>query len=218
MKQQMVRSSLTEQIYDIIKELILDGHLAAGERIDINKLAEEYGISQTPVRYALNRLHDAGLVENRSRVGFFVVELDEKDIADTYDLREMFEIHALASALDNVESGYWTDLKQRMVQIYDIEGEEERRELFDKTDMEFHLAIVKGADNQKARDLFMHIYDSVKISLVVGGNLDESLSDHLRILDALIAKDLTSAKKLLRSHLRDSKLKVLKQFRFRAVQ
>lgn len=213
MKSQLVKSSLTDQIYDIIREMILNGRLEVGRRIDITKLIEEFGISQTPVRFALNRLHDAGLVENRQREGFFVRELDEKDIVDTYDIREMFEIHALESALINVDTEYWVELKKRMVRIYDCDSEEEKRTQFDKTDMDFHLAIMEGADNKKARDLFMHVYDSVKVSLAVGGDMDIALRGHLEILEAIIKKDLPSAKKRLRAHLRDSKFKVIKQFR-----
>lgn len=215
MKAQMIKTSLTEQVYDIIKEMILNGHLKAGERIDINKLAEEFHISQTPIRYALNRLHDAGLVENRPRVGFYVIELDEEEIAETYDLREMFETHALESAIANVKTAFWMDLKERMESIWDISQEEEKRARFDETDAEFHLAIIKGADNKKARELFLHIYDSIKISLAVGTKLDQSLRDHLEILAAIIEKDLSRAEQRLREHLHDSKQTVIEQFRYR---
>jgi len=215
MKRLINKSSLTEQIYDIIKEMILNGRLEAGRRIDIAKLVEEFGISQTPVRFALNRLHDAGLVENRQREGFYVIELDEKDIVDTYDIREMFEIHALKSALKNVKTEYWVEIKKQMIRIYDLDSEEEKRVQFDKTDMDFHLAIMEGADNKKARELFMNVYGSVKVSLAVGGDMGISLRGHIEILNAIIDKDLTTAKKRLRAHLQDSKLKVIKQFRFR---
>ena len=211
----MLNASLTDQLYDIIKDQILTGKLQAGERIDVQKLSKQFQISQTPVRFALNRLHDAGLVENRTRIGFFVVEFDAKDLADTYELRELLEIHALKSAIQNRDPSFWLDLRGRVEAIGSIESEDEKRAQFDITDTELHTTIIEAADNKKSQEVFMHLHDSIKLSLVMGGKLDKSLGDHLAILDALINEDLPAAETVLRRHIRDSKEAMIRQFLLR---
>ena len=209
----MLKASLSEQVYEIMRGRIVSGKAPPGERIDVRKLAEEFHISQTPVRFALNRLHDTGLVENRPRIGYFVIKVSEKDLIDTYDLRELFEVYALKSAVQNLDISVWQALKRKMLQIYALKKKDEQRKLFYETDENLHLTIVEGSDNRKARELFMQIYDGIRVSFFMGTQWEESLKVHLSILDALIEKDAKRATTLLRDHIRDSKKSAVRQIK-----
>ena len=76
----IITKSITDQIYNIIKNRILMQEYKLGSKIDMNELAEEHEISIMPVRDALKRLSNQGLVTNKSRVGFFVRKFSEEEI------------------------------------------------------------------------------------------------------------------------------------------
>ena len=91
----IIAKSITEQIYDIIKDKILLQEYKVGSKIDMNEIAEEHDISIMPVRDALKRLSSQGLVVNRSRVGFFVKEFSKQEISNIMEVRNMYETYCL---------------------------------------------------------------------------------------------------------------------------
>src|SRR5690349_17475333 len=84
-------SNLWDKTYSILKEQIIRREFGANEKLSIPKLAEQLGISRTPIRDALNRLEMDGLVKTISKVGTFVSAIDEKTILDIMDTRLMLE-------------------------------------------------------------------------------------------------------------------------------
>ena len=76
------RTVVSAEIYMEIKKALFEGDWIPGQRIDRKALAERFGISQTPVNDALNRLTGEGLVESRSRDGFFVPDYNDAELAD----------------------------------------------------------------------------------------------------------------------------------------
>src|SRR3984957_3053245 len=90
--------NLTELTYRSIKQNLLDGTLGELSRLTEESLATQLGISKSPVREALNRLEVEGLVCIESRRGAFVREFSSKEVSDLYDLRELLELHSVATA------------------------------------------------------------------------------------------------------------------------
>ena len=211
----MIKSGLTDQIYDIVRDRITSLQLDFGQRIDVQKLADEFEISQTPILFALNRLSDVGLVARKARTGYYVLDLEEKDLEDIYDLREMFEIHALKTAIKNLNLRHLNDLKLQMQHVQTITDEQKRKELFHEADCKLHLMIVDGCDNKRAKDLFMYIYGIVNISIFMGIEWEVSLREHIAIIDAIVAKDLNCAKKILEKHIRVSRDNSIAQLRIK---
>jgi DNA-binding GntR family transcriptional regulator len=209
----MIKSSLADQIYDIIRERIINLNLDFGERIDVQKLAEEFGISQTPILFALNRLSDTGLVVRQARTGFYVLELTEKDLEEIYDLREMFEVHALKTAIKNVSRSELENLKQRMKSVPQIADDQRRKELFHETDRTLHLMIIEGCGNKKAKELFLYVYGIVRISIFMGVEWEISLKDHVALVDAMLERDLDRARSVLEKHIHESKYYSITQLR-----
>ena len=86
--------SLLDMVYLRIKEDILSGRYAAGERMVVSRLSEQLGVSHTPINEALNRLVMEGYVEFIPRKGMKVRELDMTEIAETYEIRKMVELYS----------------------------------------------------------------------------------------------------------------------------
>jgi DNA-binding GntR family transcriptional regulator len=203
---------LVDQLYEIIKERIVSLQLKLGEKIDVQKLAEEFGVSQTPVRDALNRLSQNGLVNTRARVGYYVVDLSEEDITEIYDLRKMFEGYVLESAIENIDFNELRQVKRKMEEIQQETDEKIKKAKFDETDRELHLLIIKNSNNKKLQNLFSQIYDFVRISISMGVEWKTSLKEHIALIDALQEKDLTKAEEILKEHIdnsRDNAIKAL---------
>ena len=206
----MLTSSLVDQLYDIMKEKIVSLQLKLGEKIDVQELAEQFGVSQTPVRNALNRLSQNGLVNTRARVGYYVVNLSAEDITEIYDLRRMFEDYALEATIENIKFDELRRLKQKMQRI---QGKiDEKTTEFEETDRELHLLIIKNSNNKRLQSLFSQIYDFVRISISMGLEWKESLKEHIALVEALQEKDLARAKEILKKHIdnsRDNAIKAL---------
>jgi len=204
---------LVDQIYDIIRERIVSLQLKLGEKIDVQKLAEEFRVSQTPVRDALNRLSQNGLVNTKARVGYYVVDLSAEDITEIYDLRKMFERYTLESTTENIKFDKLRQLKRAMEEIQKETDEKTRKTKFDETDRELHLLIIKNSNNKRLQSLFSQIYDFVRISISMGLEWEKALKEHIALVDALQEKDLTRAKEILKEHInnsRDNAIKILK--------
>src|ERR1700687_1858399 len=94
----MSEPTLKLRVYEGIKQLILSGKLRPGQKLAERDLGERLKVSRTPIREALGRLVQDGLVESRPQRGHFVREVDAKTVEDLYDLREMLEKHAIRLA------------------------------------------------------------------------------------------------------------------------
>jgi DNA-binding GntR family transcriptional regulator len=91
--------NLTELTYRSIKEQVLDGTFREGTRLTEEQLANQLGISKSPVREALNRLEAEGLISIESRRGAYVKEFSRKEVSDLYEFREVLELHSIAAAV-----------------------------------------------------------------------------------------------------------------------
>src|SRR5260221_2064077 len=99
MRGPMSEPTLKLRVYEGIKQLILSGKLRPGQKLAERDLGERLKVSRTPIREALGRLVQDGLVESRPQRGHFVREVDAKTVEDLYDLREMLEKHAIRLAM-----------------------------------------------------------------------------------------------------------------------
>ena len=98
-----LNKSLVDRLEEIISEKILGAELKLAQKINVVELKTEFGTSVTPIRDALNRLTQRGLVTISPRVGYYVKNLTIKDIEDVYNLRGILEIGALEKAINNIK-------------------------------------------------------------------------------------------------------------------
>lgn len=93
------RLSLVDQVYEKLKERIVNLELPFGSKLNVSKLQEEYGVSSTPVREALNRLLNEGLIEFENNVGARVIDVTEEDIRMYQEVSFAYEMTAARSAM-----------------------------------------------------------------------------------------------------------------------
>lgn len=207
---ELVKSALTDQIYEILKQRIINLELKPGTKVDISSLASEFDVSETPIRDALKKLSKDDLIKTESRRGYYVVRLSKKDILEIYDLRKLLESHALESSIRNIESSELRRLKRVWTRLSEVDLQDTDRSKFYLTDQEFHLKIIKKCDNQRLQAVFSQIYDLVRICQHMYMNIDNALEEHMAIIEAIEQKDLNKAKKLLELHIDRARDRVLK--------
>ncbi|MBN1658467.1 MAG: GntR family transcriptional regulator, partial [Anaerolineae bacterium] len=94
--------TLKNEIYARLRQAIIMGHLQPGAKIDVREIAEQHGISVTPIREALQMLHQEGLVTIKPHSGYLVTRLTLKQLRDLFDLREILELAAVERAAPHI--------------------------------------------------------------------------------------------------------------------
>ena len=141
-----VSKSLREQVYQETKNDIITGVHGAGEKLSLDRLAEKYQVSKTPIREALNALQHEGLVEIMPRVGYFVSQMTIKDLQDIFELRLIIESASAEMAARNItdaEVTYLEDMHSSFV-LGDIDSYWQ----YLKENREFHYRVALATQNK----------------------------------------------------------------------
>ena len=92
--------TMIDKIYTEIKNRIIRLEFKFNQKVNIQKISQEFGVSQTPIRDALNSLVKDGLVYVKPRVGYFVFKLTKKDLSEIYEVRKMIECFSLGKSIN----------------------------------------------------------------------------------------------------------------------
>ncbi|GBQ65500.1 transcriptional regulator [Ameyamaea chiangmaiensis NBRC 103196] len=203
------KSSLTgEELYAALRRDMIDSRTPGGTVLQEEDIARRYGVSRTPVREALQRLHQDNLIGRRGR--FYVVALPSHDrIRDIYEFREAIEAASVMLCCDRA-----TDLEIETIAA--LLREQENAAViqnfydYERLDTLFHLAIADGARNEVLRSQLALSYDELWFSRVgnlisiVNYSVAATLGGHQRIVDALRRRERDVARAEMISHLRSA--------------
>lgn len=112
------RVSLVDQVYDKLRERIVTLKIPFGSKLNVSKLQEEYGVSSTPVREALNRLLNEGLIEFENNVGARVIDITDDDVRKIQELSFAYQIVAVRNALRNADANQMADEIEGYIEEY----------------------------------------------------------------------------------------------------
>jgi DNA-binding GntR family transcriptional regulator len=195
---------LTEQVYEIIKEAILNLRLEPGERLIESKLAKELGTSTTPVRAALARLKHDNLIDIIPYRGAYVSKINRKDIDDIFQIRTVLETAAIRKYASNMSQ---KDLEQGEALIEAMRQAYEDRDMqgYIQPSRDFHFLFIKKYGNQRMIDILRKFEQNLERMRVIAvkdwGNVNALIGDYENMLDALRARDADKAAKALKFHL-----------------
>jgi DNA-binding GntR family transcriptional regulator len=193
--------ALYQEVAELLRQRIFDRQLQPGSWIDELKIAEEFGISRTPLREALKVLAAEGLVTMKVRRGAYVTEVSEQDMADVYHLLSLLESDAAGVVASKVTPSQLTELQTLHNELEASIGERER--FFDVNE-QFHMRLLELANNRWRNQLVADLRKVMKLnrhnSLLKSGRLQESLAEHRAIMAALLARDAQAATERMREH------------------
>lgn len=193
--------SVREAAYAHLRGAILMGALSPGARISEPGLAQELGVSRTPVREALQRLAQEGLVELLPGKGARVRVLSAEEVREVYDVRALLEGEAAALAAQNATEAELNRL-ERLLQALDALPKEAYAKQM-QVDFDFHTALIEAAHNKT----LARIYADLRSSLTLIRSFQQTLSQHPKtraqhraIVSALKARNPAKAAEAVRAH------------------
>ena len=212
--------SLQEQAYDYLKTQILEDAFQDGTIYSETKLAEEIGISRTPLRNALQRLNQEGFIDIFPSKGFTLRVFSEKDVIELFQIRtaiEGFSASMLARDCNTAPARATIvaldEILVKMAQIiettYDIKS-------FYEIDQKFHIIMVDYVENNEFSTLFRtYLYRMKKLalnSLRSENRLNTTLKEHTEILNAIKAGSVTKVYDAILTHMQSSTVINLKRY------
>lgn len=196
--------ALYQEVAERLRQRIFAHELTPGTWIDEQKLAEQYGISRTPLREALKVLASEGLVELKPRRGCYVTEVSHQDIDDIFPLMALLEGRCAADAINRATKTDIVALKAIHERL-ETAAKEGGIEAFFEANQAFHRQIQELANNRwmlsVIQDLRKVLKRSRMHSLSLEGRLQQSLEEHRSIMAAFEAGDAVRAEKAMHDHL-----------------
>jgi DNA-binding GntR family transcriptional regulator len=208
------RRSLKEEVLSRVKEFIMKGRYVPGQRIVIDTLAKELGVSVTPVREALHHLAAEGLVSVEPRKGFTVKKWEPKEIEDLLYLRMYLE--KLATRLF-IERASERDIEELSMIVKQMDSAVQSSDLEALTmfNSQFHNKIVQGSGNEELHKIMESLSAKLHrvriLSLSYPGRMEQSCIEHKVIFDSIKERNVISAEKAVEEHIKNVMTTLLKR-------
>jgi GntR family transcriptional regulator, rspAB operon transcriptional repressor len=203
------RESLGEKVYLRLRDKILSREFQRDDKLNIYQLAEQMGVSRSPVKEAFNRLALEGLLEIRPNAGTFVKSLTADDMADIFEFRSIIEVWAVGEGIKK-----FTDEGMRLIEevvqsskllFVDTDEESFNYNVFLELDTQFHRLIMQHSGNRKIVEVYDTLHAHLQIARFSYANgRDRSLvsqREHERILQAYKKHDVRKVKHELKNHI-----------------
>ncbi|MDH6594890.1 DNA-binding GntR family transcriptional regulator [Variovorax sp. TBS-050B] len=200
--------ALYEEVAELLRQRIFRRELEPGSWIDELKLADEYGISRTPLREALKVLAAEGLVTMKVRRGAYVTEVSEQDLADVYHLLSLLESDAAGVVAERATEAQRAELQALHAELEAAAapGKVDREHFF-AVNERFHMRLLAIANNKWRDQMVADLRKVMKLnrhnSLLKAGRIAESLAEHRAVMAAIEARDAAAAMARMREHFKN---------------
>lgn len=196
---------LKEKVFDTIRKSIISLSLLPGQQLVEQRLAEELGVSKSPIREALQKLEQKGLVYTIPFKGCFVTEITPKEIEDTFQFREALETYCVRLICEFVSEDEFIRLKTILSQG-EIALQRNDIENCYSINTQFHDALVGLTNNSKIIQNYSTLRDHLdryrNIASRIKGRVAQSHQDHVSILESIERKDGVQSEKKMSAHMR----------------
>ncbi|MBN2396595.1 MAG: GntR family transcriptional regulator [Candidatus Atribacteria bacterium] len=193
--------NLVDLVYQRIKEMILNGIIVSGDKINKIELSEQLGVSITPINEVINRLTGEKFIEKRGRKGYFVKESTLKDLTEFFTVRAGLEGMAIRLCIEDLPESELVEF-EHFFMGYKLPLSQREMKNYIKEDQMFHEKIIKLCGNSIIIDFdqnFCFVMKSYQKGLVRPP--EETLPEHQEIIKAIREKKSQKAQDLLIDHL-----------------
>ena len=208
-----VRANLATQVYAELKAQMHDFQLVPGDRFSEAEIGARLGVSRTPVREALFRLRNEGLLDVESKSGWFVRPIDFDKLEQLYDLRVILESASVArlcaspapaGELEALKAVWLVPVAERLTDGREVGA----------LDEQFHATLVQAAGNAEIARVHWDVTERIRIirhlDFTRGDRVEATYAEHAKILRSVMQRKADAAQLLLRSHIEQSKAEVRK--------
>jgi len=207
------RANLAEQVYDELKSQMHDFRLVPGDRFSEAEIGTRLGVSRTPVREALFRLRNEGLLDVESKSGWYVRPIDFDKLEQLYDLRVILEAASVQRLCSRAEPAPELDALKAQWLVPVAERLQDGREVGALDEM-FHATLVRAAGNEEIARVHWDVTERIRVirrlDFTRADRIDATYAEHAKILRSVIQRKADNALLLLKSHIEQSKSEVRK--------
>lgn len=207
---------LREVVFDALREAIISGHLKPGERMMEVQLAEEMGVSRTPVREAIRKLELEGFVVMIPRKGAYVAGISLKDIADVFEIRASLESLAAGLAAERITEEELEKLERALVAVSNS-AEDTTLAALVEGDTGFHDIIYQASRNTRLVQIINNLQEQLQrfrtASLGMPGRMKIAIEEHKKIVEAIAERNILLAQSLALEHIENAENSMLEALR-----
>ncbi len=204
----MEAKTLTDKAYQQLREDIIHGKLAPGEKLRIEPLKESYGVGATPLREALYRLSSDGFVDVQGQRGFRVAEISPKELEEVTDLRVALEGMALAESVARADDDWESRVVAAFHHLTKAENGEAQLNIqeWEMRNRDFHQALISCCESHWLMRFYGILYDQHKryrnISRLDHGKRRDVHAEHEAIFNAALARNMDELLEANEQHIR----------------
>ncbi len=203
---------LRDLVFEALREAILSGELKPGERMMEVQLAEEMGVSRTPVREAIRKLELEGLVVMIPRKGAYVAGLSLKEAADVFEVRASLEGLAAALTAERITDDE-IDAMEKILEEISSAVENSDVETVIKKDAEFHNVLFSATRNAQLAQIISNLKEKIDRFRIQSfsnpSRIMSILEEHRKIVDAIKDRDSDRAEQLTKEHIEKVEINVM---------
>ena len=220
---------LTTDVYARVRDLILSNKLRPGQKLVDRDLAGRLGTSRTPIREALARLAMMGLVEARSRRGYYVTQYSSQQMSELYEFRKILEVAAAGLAAQNATTTHLHQLKRILRELEELTMNPDSPDNPVKTvaiDMQIHDVVAQASGNASLQLAIRNLMNKVTAFIWVDWvnsaiaadpvQIAAAQGEHRALILSIIEKDAEGAAKTMSAHIDNARKGLDKMLRARA--
>jgi DNA-binding GntR family transcriptional regulator len=193
----------SERIYQDLRQSIILGRYRPGDRLNAEALADGYGVSNTPVREALQMLGQEGLVSIKPHSGYFVTQITLRELRDLLELREILEVAAVQRAAIRISEEELAALAHVHDGYTDEDEDPYVRYIMDNR--RFHYLVARASGNRELAEALGHLHDRLNPYWVMVHPGDVMVQIHQRLVEALREHDVARARQSILEEVRETR-------------
>jgi DNA-binding GntR family transcriptional regulator len=215
---------LIDSVYARLRDLILSNDLRAGQKLVDRDLAEQLGVSRTPVREALGRLAMMGLVEARSRRGYYVKQYTTDEMSDLYEFRQILEVSAARLAAQNAKPEHLHAFEHLLSESAKLAANPTNHAKTVEIDMKIHDLVARASGNESLHQAIQNLMDKVMCFIWVDWvdsattdavSIAAAHSEHEVLIERILDKDADGAAESLGTHIDNAREGLARMLRAR---
>lgn len=210
------RTRVSDRIYERLLAMLIDGEIEPGERIRVDAISRQLGVSQTPVRESLLRLEAEDLVEKKHLIGYSATpRLSAARFEELFEARFLIEPYCAALAADRHQRGQVEQIAQLADEMRTgYESGELSYGAFARSDAELHRALIGATGNGYFSEIFAKLHAHLQLFRLLRDSrvTEDALTEHDRIIAAIRTRDSESASEAMTAHLTASRSRLRKAF------
>lgn len=208
---------LRDVVVESIRQAIISGQFPPGMRLMELQLAEEMGVSRTPVREAIRKMELEGLVVMIPRRGAYVADISIKDINEVYEVRTALDVLSAGLAAERIDKSEIQEMRELLAEEAALVEARDYPKIIDN-DTAFHDVIYRASGTTRCMNIISNLREQITAirgrSMPYPGRVEIMLKEHRAIFDAIAAGKVEKAQEAVRTHMENAKqtlLKVIKE-------